>query len=42
LILASNVVLQQTADLTTADSLAILETNVQELTGDWAIYNGLS
>jgi len=41
LVLASDVVLQQTADLTTADSLATLETNVQELTGDWAIYNGL-
>lgn len=41
LVLASDVVLQQTADLTTADSLAILETNVQELTGDWAIYNGM-
>ena len=41
MILASNIVLQQTADLTSAESLAILETNVQELTGDWAIYNGL-
>lgn len=40
LIVAADVVLQQIADLTTADSLAILETNVQELTGDWAIHNG--
>lgn len=39
LIVASNVVLQQIADLTAAENLSILETNLQELTGDWAIYN---
>lgn len=41
LIVASRIGLQRVTDLTTADSLAILETNVQELTGDWAIYNGI-
>lgn len=39
LIVASNVVLHQIADLTAAENLSILETNLQELTGDWAIYN---
>lgn len=41
LIVASNIVLRQIADLTSAESLATLETNVQELTGDWAIYNSV-
>lgn len=41
LIVASDIVLQHVADLTSNDSLAVLETSVQELTGDWAIYNSL-
>ncbi|HEX5447558.1 MAG TPA: hypothetical protein VFW87_27330 [Pirellulales bacterium] len=41
LIVASEIVLQQIADLTNAESLACLETNVQELTGDWTIYNSV-
>lgn len=41
LIVAALVALQQVADLTSDDSLAVLETTAQELTGDWTVYNGM-